>query len=216
MLVMHHITTNATKGYQPTQATLPTPQQKMLEVSALGDPYFFASTGLVWLQYFDDQPGLTLSYHDLDYHAVAAWLEALSALAPDLQYPHFMATRLYASVTDNDKKRIMLNYVHRAYQENPERWRWLAESAVIARHQLKDLPLALRFAKDLADHSPANAPAWVRDMQIIILEAMNEYEAALLLTGALIQSGTVTDEHELNFLTQKLEALKTKIPTNAP
>lgn len=209
-LVIHNFATRGTTDYQPTQTKLPTPQNQVIKAATMGDPYFLASVGLLWLQYFDDQPGLTLSYHDLNYHTLATWLNTYAKLAPELQYPQFMASRLYASVSDDEKVRVMLDYVHAAFLDDPNRWRWLAESAVIARHRLKDLPLALRYAQDLTTHSPADAPYWVKDMQIILLEAMNEYDAALLLTGALLDSGAIKDEKEINFLTQKLEELKTK------
>lgn len=209
-LSLHYIASGASITYRPTQQALPTPQEKIIQTAAMGDPYFAASMGLVWLQYFDEQPGLSLSYHDLNYDTLADWLNTFSLLAPELQYPQFMASRLYASINDHTKIKTLLTYLHTAFLEDPRRWRWLAEGAVIARHRLKDLPLALSFAKDLTTLSPAEAPHWVKDMQIILLEAMNEYDAALLLTGAMLHSGTIDDPHEINFLTEKLEELKQK------
>jgi hypothetical protein len=206
---VHDLATRVTQAHRPVEQNLPQPHQQVLQISALGDPYFFASLGLIWLQYFDDQPGLTLSYQDLSYPTLVDWLSSFSELAPELQYPQFMASRLYANVNNPEKIRQILAFLHTTFLTDPERWRWLAEGAVIARHRLKDLPLALDYAKDLTDHSPPDAPYWVKDMQILLLEAMNEYDAALLLTGALLDSGTITDKHELNYLSEKLEELKT-------
>jgi hypothetical protein len=199
----------------PVQTKLSLPQQTVLNAAAMGDPYFFASLGLIWLQYFDDQPGLALSYHDLNYQALVRWLDSFSQMAPKVQYPQFMASRLYANVSNEEKIRHVLAYLHKAFLEDPTRWRWLAEGAVIAQHRLKDLPLALKYAKDLTVHSPPEAPYWVKDMQILLLEALNEYDAALLLTGALLDSGELKDEYEINFLTEKLEALKLQVEANA-
>jgi hypothetical protein len=45
-------------------------------------------------------------------------------------------------------------------------------------------------------------------MEIFILEDMNELEAARIMLGGLIESGTVTDPAELRFLRQRLEEME--------
>ena len=45
-------------------------------------------------------------------------------------------------------------------------------------------------------------------MQIFILEDIGEVEAAKILLGGLLVAGEIKDEHELHFLTERLEALK--------
>ena len=45
-------------------------------------------------------------------------------------------------------------------------------------------------------------------MHIFILEDMGEVETAKILLGGLLASGFVTDEHEIHFLTERLNALE--------
>jgi hypothetical protein len=119
-----------------------------------------------------------------------------------------MASELYAQVPDAARIRTMLDFVHRAYLDDPQgRWRWLAHAAIMAKHRLHDLPLALQYAREIAAHSP-DAPAWARQMQIFVLEDMGEFQAAQIFLGGLLASGTVTDRHEQILLQEVLERLK--------
>jgi hypothetical protein len=77
----------------------------------------------------------------------------------------------------------------------------------MAKHRLKDLPLALRFARAIAQNSP-NAPSWAKQMHIFLLEDMGEYESARILLGGLLASGVVTDRHEQILLQERLERLE--------
>jgi hypothetical protein len=45
-------------------------------------------------------------------------------------------------------------------------------------------------------------------MHIFLLEDLGEYEAARILLGGLLASGTVTDQHERVLLLERLERLK--------
>jgi hypothetical protein len=127
-----------------------------------------------------------------------------------------LAAHLYAQVPDEQKQRQMLEFVHREFLRDPEkRWRWLAHAAIIAKHRLKDLPLALAYADDITRHA-RSAQSWARQMRIFILEDMGEVEAASVLLGGLLASGEVTDERELLFLSQRLEAMKSAEKSSKP
>ena len=77
----------------------------------------------------------------------------------------------------------------------------------MAKHRLNDPALALEYARAISEHSPG-APAWARQMHIFVLEDMGELEAARILLGGLLTSGTVTDEHERLLLLESLERIK--------
>lgn len=193
----------------------PAPPGDVLAMAALGERSTLAAVLTLWLKTRDDQPGARLSFHELDYHRLRDWLEAILAVDPDSRYPLMLAVRVYGQVVDPHQQRIMLDFVHEAFVERPaERWRWLAEAAIIARHRLDDLDLALRYAETLNRHTRAgDAPVWARDLQSLILEDMGEYEAAAIVLGGLLEAGEVEDPRELEFLRQRLERLRERTET---
>ncbi len=162
----------------------------------------------LYLQAFDNQPGISIPYLDLDYRRVLQWLRAALSLDPVSQYPLLMASQLYAQVPDPERRRLMLEFVYEQYFVDPERrWPWLAHGAIMAKHRLNDRALALKYARAIAEHSPG-APSWARQMHIFVLEDMGEYEAAKILLGGLLASGVVTDRHEQLLLQERLERIE--------
>lgn len=196
---------------QPPEArveVLPSvPAEPYLRALSLGDPPFLSRLLVLWLQSHDYQQGQSLSYRDIDYERLAAWLAASLKLDPGHDYPLLLASRVYAMVDDPERQRIMLDFVAERFSERPvERWRWLAHAVYVAKHRLKDEPLALEFARLLASETrPGEIPAWARQMQVFILADMGEVEAAKVLLGGLVESGEMTDAGEYRYLLQRLE-----------
>ncbi len=183
------------------------PAEPYLQVLSLGDPQFLSRLLVVWLQTHDYQQGQSLSYRDIDYERLAGWLAASLKLDPGHDYPLLLASRVYAMVDDPERQRIMLDFVAERFRERPvERWRWLAHAVYVAKHRLKDEPLALEFARLLTDETrPGEIPDWARQMQVFILADMGEVEAAKVLLGGLLESGEMTDSGEYRYLMQRLE-----------
>ena len=181
-------------------------------MSSLGEPIAAAKYLNLWLQAFDNQPGASLSFHQLDYPRLTQWLDTILELDPDGHYPMLVASRVYGSVKNPEKQRIMTDYVYSKFIEEPNKyWRWLAHAVITAKHEIKDLDLALKYADALAEKATGeNVPYWAKDMKIIVLEDMGQLEAAKILVGALIDSGEITDSYELNFLTHKIATLEEK------
>ena len=194
----------------------PPPNSGWLRVASLGDPIAASQMLVLYLQAFDNQPGISVRYLDLDYGAVLEWLTAALMLDPEGQYPLMMASHLYARVPDEAKARIMLEFVHQQFLQDPDRrWRWLAHAAIVAKHRLNDMPLALRYAEDITRHA-SRARNWARQMRIFILEDMGETQAAAVLLGGLLAGGEVTDAAEIRFLTERLEHLKSVEKSSSP
>jgi hypothetical protein len=192
------------------------PPAAWLRAGSLGEPIALGELLVLYLQAFDNQPGVSVPFKDLDYSAVEAWLERTLDLDPVGQYPLLLASHLYAQVPDEAKKRRMLDFVHRQFLRDPNRrWRWLAHAAITAKHQLKDPALALRYADDIAAYAPA-ALSWARQMRIFLREEMGEIESATVLLGGLLANGEVTDEAEIRFLTQRLENMKSAEKSSIP
>ena len=147
-----------------------------------------------------------------DYGRLIGWLRSALEVDPRSQYPLFLAARVYAETGEAARSRAALEFVHQEFLRDPDRrWPWLAHAALLAKHRLKDLPLARRYAQTLERHVSSRAvPLWARQMEIFILEDMNELEAARIMLGGLIQSGAVEDPAELRFLKQRLEELESR------
>ena len=148
----------------------------------------------------------------LDYSRLAGWLRAVLALDPRSEYPLFAAARIYAEVPDPARARLMLEFIYQQYLLDPNhRWPWLAHAALLAKHRLHDLPLALRYAAAIDRHTTAkDVPLWATQMQIFILEDMNELDAARIMLGGLLESGKVKDPDEARFLQRKLQELQSR------
>ena len=170
----------------------------------------------LYLQAFDNQPGISIPFLDLDYSRVTAWLETILALDPIGQYPLLMASQIYAQVPDPARQRGMCEFVRQQFELDPNRrWRWLAHCAIMAKHRLHDTPLALAYADAIARQA-RHASYWARQMRIFLLEDLGELDAATILLGGLLASGEVTDPKELHFLTEKLEELKAAGKSSPP
>lgn len=184
-----------------------------LNVVALGESSALARALMLWLQAFDFQAGNPVPYRDLDYAMLESWLDRIVALDPRAQYPLLSASRLYAEVPDTAKQRRMLEFIHRQYLLDPEhRWQWMAHAVVIAKHRLKDLELARRYAVALQRNTKSpDVPLWVKQMEVFILEDMNELETARIMLGGLIASGQVKDARDLELLKRRLEELEARV-----
>ncbi len=198
------------------EALPPAPDATRLRALSFGEPVAAAQLLVLYLQAFDNQPGISIPFRDLDYERVTGWLAAALRLDPNSGYPLMMASQLYGQVPDADKQRAMCEFVHQQFRAAPDaRWRWLAHCAVMAKHRLKDPALALRYAADIASFA-GKASNWARQMRIFILEDMGETESAKVLLGGLLATGEITDPSELNFLTERLQSLEKSEKPSSP
>ena len=202
-------------AYREAQPVPPAPSLNALRALASGDPELLSAALVLRLQSFDDQPGASIPFRELDYVRVAAWLDRALALDPASAYPLLLAAQVYSQVPDARRVRVMLDFVQRAFLADPDgRWRWLAHAAIIARHRIHDERLALSYARELAERAH-DAPSWARQMHILLLDDMGEHEQAKVLLGALLASGSVSDPGEIRLLTARLAALRDRAPDRA-
>src|SRR6185295_7913835 len=116
----------------------------VLRVLALGEPIPFAQLLTLYLQAFDNQPGISIPFQQLDYARVKQWLATILDLDPRGQYPLLLASQLYGQVLDPGRQREMCDFVFAEFHRDPDRrWRWLAHCAIMAKHRLGDTRLAL-------------------------------------------------------------------------
>jgi hypothetical protein len=186
----------------------PAPSVYALRLAGFGEREALARLAMVHLQ----------SYRTPDYGRLMDWLGAILELDPRSQYPLFSAARVYAETADPVRSRMALEFVYRQFLLDPNRrWPSLAHAALLAKHRLKDLQLARRYAQALQRHVNASGvPPWVKQMEIFVLEDLNELDAARILIGGLLQSGSLDDPAELRFLKQRLEELEHRAAKESP
>ena len=186
-----------------------TPALASLRVMSLGDDVALSKVLNLWLQMYDNQPGISIPFTELDYARVRSWLQASLDLDPRGHYPLLAAVRLYGQVPDPAKQTQMLEFTYEQFLEAPNsRWPWLAHAVIIAQHRLKNPQLALKYAEALAAKATGpQVPHWAQQMSIFVLEDMGETEAARILIGGLLDSGQISDPHEFRFLSERLDLL---------
>ena len=86
-----------------TELPAPPPVEKLLLLD-LGDSITLAKILMLWLQSFDNQPGISIPFRSLDYQRLIGWLQTILLLDEDAKYPLFAASRLYSEVPDNIKR----------------------------------------------------------------------------------------------------------------
>lgn len=188
------------------------PPAAVARLASLGEPLAMSKAMLLYLQSFDDQAGASLPWRKLDYEHLAAWLDTAQTLDPRSRYALVAASEIYAGVADPVRARRMLAFVSASFAQDPlHRWPAMAQAALVAKHQLHDLPLALALARQLRVRTTgADVPPWVRQMEAFILEDMDQLGSAQLLIGGLIAGGQITDPHELAFMARRLEEIAAK------
>ena len=209
-----HLAWQAWRTPLPSQATdLPSaPPAPLLRAASFGEPEAAARLAMLYLQAYDLRGDNAIPYQHLDYGRLIAWLRTIVATDPRSGYALFSAARVYTENPDATKCRAMLEVLYAEFGRDPDRrWPWLAHAALVAKHRLKDLPLALRYARaiDRRTRDP-RAPLWAKQMELFILEDLDELEAARVVLGGLIASGNVRDPAELRFLERQLKELKAK------
>ena len=174
--------------------------------AAMGSEQLLAHLLAIRLQLHDNQAGRHFRYSLIDYQRLVDWLEQISDVVPDNEYPMLLASRIYTQTADHGRLRRVLAFIEHRFADNPQlHWRRMAEASLIAKHKLGDLEFALRIARKLAAQ-PASVemPAWARDLEFLLLAEMNELESAIAIIQALLQSGSIKDVDERRFLREKL------------
>ena len=215
LLLVAQIAWHGLRAHSPHDASVdlpPAPRAATLRLAAFGEDAAIARLAMLYLQSFDQSGANTTPYQRLDYVRLVAWLGAILDTDPRSGYPLFAAARVYAENPDPAKARLALDFVYREFLKSPNtRWRWLAHAALLAKHRLKDLALARRYAAAIDRYTTdPSVPSWARQMEIFILEDMNELEAAKIMLGGLLASGRITDPAEARFLKERLEQLEAR------
>jgi hypothetical protein len=210
-LLFHHFSPAQREfSYQPLAKPLRASTYRGI---AMGSEKLLGYLLAIRLQLHDSQAGRYFNYNRIDYSVLVEWLEQITRINLASEYPMLLASRVYAQTREKSRLRLMLDFIERNFDHNPQQhWRRLAEASVIAKHQLGDLELALRMAQKLA-LQPASTvmPHWARDIRFLLLAELNELESAIAIIEALLQSNAVTDSNEKRFLKEKLSKFQQEL-----
>jgi hypothetical protein len=185
------------------------PQRLTTTVFSLGEAPLSAYAMNIYIQTFDSQAEKSLGIRTLDHSAIRQWLSQAIEINPKSIYSLLLASRVYASAANPADARKTLDFVHEHFLRSPKQnWPWLAHAVHVARYELGDMELAKRYARSIALHATlAEVPSWAKQLEVFILEANNEIDAARQLLGNLINSGQIKDLAELQFLAGRLNQL---------
>ena len=198
------------KHYEPQPTALArdlprAPDPAWVRAIDFGEHAFASQWLMLQLFSLDEQPGVSLPFASLDYARLKGWMGAALELDPDNRNLLLAATQVYSQVPDPRRQRMMLDFVHQQFLLAPDsRWPFLAHAAFIARHGLKDMNLAMSYAKDLSRVN--SAPAWARQMSVLLSADLGEKEQARVLLGGLLDSGAVKDPREIAFLLKRIDS----------
>jgi hypothetical protein len=199
-LAAHLIVTDSSRAQRAGLENLPpAPNVLYLRASSFGDPTPVAKLMMLYVQAFDLQAANPIPFREMDYDNLITWLRVILLLDPTGQYPLV-------------RSRKMLDFIYTEFFKDPNRrWPWLADAAVIAKHQLNDLPLAQRYAAAVQEKTTSqDIPLWAKQMNAFILEDMNELEQARIMIGGYIASGQIKEPGELRLLEQRLQEIEAK------
>jgi hypothetical protein len=180
---------------------------------AMGSEQLLGYLLAIQLQLHDNQAGQHFRYNLIDYAVLIDWLEQISSVSSNTEYPMLLASRIYSQTDDPERLRRILAFIERGFDENPQlHWRRLAEASLLAKHKLHDLELALQMAEKIA-RQPASVqmPPWARDFRFLLLAELNEFESAIAIIEALLRSKVVADADEKRFLEEKLLGFQQKL-----
>jgi len=181
--------------------------------TAMGSQQLLGYLLAIRLQLHDNQAGKHFSYRRIDYEILIDWLDLITDLSQGSEYPMLLAARVYSSTRDHDRLRRILAFIERRFHDDPQKhWRRIAEACLLAKHRLDDLELALRLAEQLAlQPQSVQMPQWARDFRFLLLAELNEFEAAIAIIQALLQTDSISDPDEKHFLQEKLLDFQQKL-----
>jgi hypothetical protein len=184
------------------------PPTTVIRLAALGENVFAGYLVAIFLQNVDVPLGRATPLADLDRSALIRWFDLTTDLDSGSGTPLLLATRHYAETGTPAQRRMMLDWIYRRFEERPnQRWPWLVHGVFVARHVLKDNTLAEFYAAALRTQvSDPTAPAWVRQMDLLLRADLGETEDAHVILRGLVAGGQIRSPAELKFLESRLSA----------
>jgi hypothetical protein len=184
------------------------PSPAAARVATLGENALAGYLVDLFLQNFNVPLGRVTPLAAIDRNLLIRWLDLAVDLDPGTGYPLLLATRHFAETGSTEQRRMMLDWVYRHFEEQPnQRWPWVVHAVYVARHVLHDNALAEYYAAALrAQVSDPAVPSWVRQMDLLLRADLGEAAEAKAILGGLIAAGQIRSPAELKFLESRLPA----------
>ena len=189
------------------------PSETVARLLSFGEAATLSRLIAMRLQAFDNQPGVSIPFEQLDYDALGRWLDIAVLLDERAEYPHFLMSKVYSSVTDETRKRKAAAWVWRQFLRRPDdRWEWMAHATNQTNYVIKDPVIALEMAHDLRRKTTAGkVPEWVRQIEVLFAENQNQYEVAAAILSNQLEAGEIGDPQEFEYTITRLESLVEKM-----
>ncbi len=202
-LTWHGLASSPAAGSAPLASAPPAAGLRAVD---LGEHTALSKLLMLWLQARDGNA----AWGALDYGRLLTWLQTILDLDPRAQYSLMAAARIYTFVPDSSRQRLMLDWIYQEFPRDPaRRWPWMVHAAIVAKHRLGDLPLALKYSQTISDISGKWAiPGWARQMHIFLLQDAGDNAGAAVALRALLESGTVSNPVEKRFLEDELGKMR--------
>ncbi len=187
----------------------PPVQAPLLRALSLGDPVTAAKLMSLWLQGFDVYEGDFMRLTPAQYQRLTQWMEHILTLDPNSQYLLLLASRVYAESPQTEQQRHFLEFVYQQFFIDPkQRWRWLLQVTMLARHRLHDDALALRYAQALAEQVP-RVPMQAASIYLFLLDEQTQFDRVRSLFSRWDTAGYIEAEERQLLMTQ-LQALQVR------
>lgn len=184
----------------------PAPSEAGATAAFLGDKELAYRSIAITLQAFGNNTGQVMALKDYNYGNLGTWFDLEDKLDRVSDYVPFLAAYYFAGNQDSDKLMPVINYLRRVgtYHEK-DKWRYLGQAVFLARHKMKNMPLALELSKELAATYKPGMPAWVVQMPAIVASGMGEKEMAYnLMLDTLQNKGAGMDAAEVNYMIDQI------------
>ena len=158
--------------------------------SALGDKQLAYRGYGIMIQNMGDTGGAITNVADYDKEKLAEWFMLMHQLDPDASHIPRLAGFFFAAQRRNAKEiGPILDYLEVAAGHGEgQKWRFLAHAVFLARYRMEDMDRALGLAQKLASFKNPDMPVWARQMNVFILTAQGEKEAAYNMMINLLRS----------------------------
>jgi hypothetical protein len=203
----------STRSLSPEEGPIWMMDAGLLGVLQGGDAAYFGAASQLRLQYWGDTLGSggRPLYH-YPYGRLVGWWHGLQRLNPESRMVPMLMAHYYSHSQYLPDVRLLLDAMVPMIQEDRRQGWWLAiQASYLAKHRLGDVALAIDFADRAMAMSHDGTPWWVRQMPALLRGSSGEWEDAVTMARALLETEGMPERERdfmLHFLAAQLQKIK--------